>query len=146
MQEQSDRPSATPVRPTEELYEFLENEIGHQLSRKQEIFAWASNLLVAIIGGIVALTSFHKVALTLAHKMVLTGAVLTLGGFSSYWIDIHWGVMIRARKLLSFYYDQIAGKGKDEPWGRDYTSIIAISVLTLMALLAVWVNVPPGAP
>lgn len=78
-----------------------------------------------------------------AHKLALTGAILTLGGFSCFWIEIHWEEAIRARKRLSFYYDQIAKGGTDRPWRRDYTGIAAILALTLSALFAVWVTVSP---
>lgn len=41
----------------EQFYRFLEYELGFQRTRKQEIFSWASSLLVAIIGGVIAFTA-----------------------------------------------------------------------------------------
>ena len=133
--------------PPDGLYRFLESEIAFERSRKQEIFAWASSLLVAMIGGIVVLTSIHCVALATAHKLILTGATLTLGELSCYWIKIHWETMIRARKRLSYYYDYIAEESKDRPWRQDYTSIAAILTLALMAILALFFTpVSPCTP
>jgi hypothetical protein len=131
--------------PPEGLYRFLAGEIAHQLARKQEIFTWASSLLVAIIGGIVLLTSIHQVTLAVAHKLALTGAILTLSGFACFWIEMHWEAALRARNQLSFYYDRVSRTGQDRPWQRDYTCIAAILALASMGLLAVWITIRPSA-
>jgi hypothetical protein len=66
--------------PSERLYNFLAYELQFERARKQEIFSWASSLLIAIIGGMIALTAYHTVILDLAYKRILTGAVVILGG------------------------------------------------------------------
>jgi len=100
--------------PSDRFYKFLEYELDFQRRRKQEIFSWASSLLVAIIGGVIALTEVHGVMLALAHKRVLTFAIVILGGFSCCWIKVHWDEYLRARKKLASYYDRIAAKGKGD--------------------------------
>jgi len=143
MQDSNNKQTADVAAPTGELYRFLENEIAYRRGRKQEIFAWASSLMVAIIGGTVALTYWKQTALALPHKILLTVAIFILCGFSCYWIDIHWSVAIAARKRLSFYYDKIAENNKDAFTDQDWPSIAAILALTLASLAAVWINVRP---
>ncbi len=143
MQDSNEKPAADTASPTGELYRFLENEIAYRRDRKQEIFNWASSLLVAVIGGIIALTYKDGKSFSPVHKILLTGAIVILSGYSCKWIDIHWKVTIAARKQLSFYYDRIAKNNKDAPTDRDWPSIRVILALTLLSLLAVWINVRP---
>jgi len=128
--------------PSGGLYKFLQYELNFQRARKQEIFSWASSLLVAMIGGVVALTAVKQVMLEESHKCVLTAAIVILWLCSSIWIEVHWAEYLRDRKRLSFYYDQIAAKGKDRYWAHDYTSIAAVLLLSLVALISVWWNIP----
>jgi len=135
MQNSNEKPSVDVMSPTGELYKFLENEIAYRRNRKQEIFNWASSLLVAVIGGIVALAYKNANSLSPAHKILLTGAIVVLSGYSYWWINVHWKVAIAARKQLSSYYDRIV----DAPKDRDWPSILALLALTLLSLLAVWI-------
>ena len=131
------------INPTpEEFYKFLENEIGYERARKQEIFAWASSLLVAITGGVIALTAINKVALAPAYKWALTAAILILVLYSGAWVELHWGSYFRARKSLAAYYDKIGRAGRDRNWKHDYTTLLALLALLLVAITAVWANVP----
>jgi hypothetical protein len=128
--------------PSEKFYRFLEYELNFQRTRKQEVFTWASSLLVAIIGGVIALTAVHGTMLALPYKGVLTFAVAILCWSSWRWMELHWAAYLRARKKLSFYYDQIATNGKDSPWKHDYTSIAAVLSLSIVALISVWWPIP----
>jgi branched-subunit amino acid ABC-type transport system permease component len=124
--------------PADGLYKFVEYELNFQRTRKQEIFSWASSLLVAMIGGVIAVTAAQGVMLEPAHRWLLSFAVVILCGFSCYWIKVHWAGYLRARKKLRFYYDQIAAPDKDHYWRYDYTSMAAIVALALVALVSVW--------
>jgi len=55
MKKSAENQSALIAPPKGELSDFLKNEVAFQRRRKQEIFAWATSLLVAIIGGVIAL-------------------------------------------------------------------------------------------
>ena len=63
MKESADNQSALIAPPKGELYDFLKDEVAFPRRRKHEIFAWATSLLVAIIGVVVALTSINGVTL-----------------------------------------------------------------------------------
>lgn len=130
-------------KPSAGFYEFLENEIRFERERKQEVFSWASSLLVAIIGGVVALTTggSHAV-LADRHKWFLSATIVVLCACSWYWIEIHWAAYLRARKKLSFYFDQLAARGEDRYWPHDYTGLLAVLLLSLTALVAVWWTIP----
>ena len=94
------------VNSDEGFYKFLEYELDFQRKRKQEIFSWASSLLVAIIGGVITLTVVHGAMLPLAYKWAVTFAVVILGAYSWFWIQLHWGEYFQVRDKLSFYYNQ----------------------------------------
>jgi hypothetical protein len=129
-------------KPSDGLYKFLENEIKFERARKQEVFSWASSLLVALIGGVITLTTVRRAMLVEEYKWFLSAAISILGGCSCFWIELHWREYLRARKKLSFYYDQIATNGKDSPWKHDYTSIAAVLSLSIVALISVWWPIP----
>jgi len=130
--------SSNGNNPPEGLDEFLKYELNFQRAKKKEIFTWASSLLVAMIGGVVALATVHHVMLAEAHRLVLTAAILILCVFSCLWMALHWVEYCRVRDKLSSYYDQIPASGKDDYWRYDYTSIAAIVALTLVAIFSVW--------
>ena len=131
-------PNNSPFPP--DLYEFLKNEIAFQRARKQEIFSWASSLLVAIIGGVIALTTGRNVHIEWPQKVLLTLVVGILAGFSCTWIDVHWQEYLSAREKLSYYYDQIAEKGPDDPWDYDITGMGAIVALSVVAIITIWIR------
>ncbi len=133
-----DSPHA-PIEP--QLYDFLKNEIGFQRARKQEIFSWASSLLVAIIGGVIVLTTGRNVTIEWPQKVLLMLIVGILAGFSLVWIHVHWQEYLRARKKLSYYYDQIAKEGRDDPWYYDKTGWMAIVALLVVAIITILI--PP---
>ena len=56
----------------------------------------------------------------------MTLAILVLGGFSCFWMHVHWQEYLRARKQLSAYYNEIAENGQDKPWRHDYTGTAAV--------------------
>lgn len=124
-------------KPTPELCRFLENEIQFERTRKQEIFAWASSLLVAIIGGVIALTMINNVYLGGPQRNALQWAIAILGLSSCIWIHVHWEAYRNARKKLVYYYKQIWDDELDHDWTFDYTGIIAILALSAVAIYCV---------
>jgi hypothetical protein len=52
----ADKLSADPIKDPKYIRDTIANEITHRSDRRQQIFSWASSLLVAIIGGVIALT------------------------------------------------------------------------------------------
>ena len=102
-----------------ELYKFFEYEIQFQRARKQEIFAWASSLLVAIIGGVIALTLINNIPLEPYQKKALIAAILILCASSCMWIHVHWVGYLRVRDRLSYYYRRLSPDGSDEYWWYD---------------------------
>jgi cation transport regulator ChaC len=120
--------------------EVLENEIAHRRDRRQQVFSWASSLLVAITGGTIALTMKQDL-LGRYQKQALTLAILVLGLFAMVWIGHHWRVEKRAKETIIPYYD---ARGipyvKGSTYFTDWTMIGAILLLTLAALGAVWLK------
>lgn len=138
----SDLPETGPNSPpTPDLYKFLENEIAFQRARKQEVFAWASSLLVAIIGGVILLTNVNSKRLDCWQKGLLSGVVLILCVVSYKWIEVHWKEYLGARRKLSYYYNQIAPDGRDNPYPHDFTGILAICLLGLAAIGVIWFGI-----
>jgi len=70
--------------------ELLSKEIQYRRERMLQIFSWASSTLIAIIGGIIALSGTSRVfVINKPHKWLLFGAVLILVFWSCLWIDSH---------------------------------------------------------
>ncbi len=138
MPNSGNRQSTNGNEPSDGLYKFLEYELNFQRARKHEVFSWASSLLIAMIGGIVALTAVKRSMLAETQQWVLTAAILILCLFTCLWMGLHWAEYCRVRDKLSFYYNQIAASGEDDYWRHDYTSIVAIVALSLVALFSVW--------
>jgi len=67
--------------------ELLSKEIQFRRERTWSIFSWTSNILVGIIGGVIAVNSSDKgFAMSDTHKFLLCSAVVIIAGFSNAWI------------------------------------------------------------
>ena len=123
------------------LYKFFQNEIKFERTRKQEVFSWASSLLIAMIGGVIALTADERLILTKIPGSILSFSVGILCVYSCYWIDMHWVKYVKARRKLSSYYDKLEDEGSSRVWPHDYTSLAAVLLLSIVAIIAVWCRV-----
>jgi len=112
-------------------------EIAHRRQRRQQIFSWASSLLVAITGGTIALTLKQHESLSLRHEAVLAGAVVVLSAHAIFGIDRHWKTEMTAKAAIRKYDEQLGVPTFTNPPRKDWTALIAISLLAIGAFVAV---------
>ena len=124
--------------------EILQHEIDFRRERRWGIFTWASTLLVAVIGGTVALQQQSGVALGPGQKILLSAAVVILAGYSCIWWESHRRVGSAIRKQL-FELDRSLGL----EWARTPTGLprrvggfYTILLLAIAAVAAIWL--PPS--
>jgi hypothetical protein len=120
----------------------LAEEIKFRRDRRQQIFSWASSLLVAIIGGSTALASAKQFQLTTPQRLGLYAAIAIIGGFSAYWVGYHYN-------QERLFRDEARERGKilglpDSLYAShklDWTNIAAILGLTGAALITVYFDI-----
>jgi uncharacterized membrane protein len=124
---------------TQYLRSVLSEEVKFRRDRRQQIFSWASSLLVAIIGGSTALAwtklTPQQHQLALIQSIGLYIAILFLGLFSAYWINYHY----KKEKLFrdeSKKYDKKLGLpvSLDDARKHDVANILALLGLMVVAL------------
>jgi hypothetical protein len=86
----------------------LNAELNYRLERIWQIFAWASSLLVAIIGGAIALrftknNSGIRIELSEINKYILVGTIIILVVFSIFWIGKNI-VLAKEIKIERFFF------------------------------------------
>jgi hypothetical protein len=73
----------TPAGLNKFVRDLLANEIAYRRERREQIFTWASTVLIAIIGGTIALTSQGH-ALGLWQRVYLSLAIFVLAVWMVY--------------------------------------------------------------
>jgi hypothetical protein len=122
--------------------DVIAEEIKFRRDRRQQIFSWASSLLVAIIGGSTALASAKQFQLTTPQRLGLYAAIAIIGGFSAYWVGYHYN-------QERLFRDEARERGKilglpDSLYAShklDWTNIAAILGLTGAALITVYFDI-----
>jgi hypothetical protein len=118
----------------------LATEIAHRRQRRQPIFSWAGSILVAITGGTIGLTFKEHKSLSPAQKAVLSVAIGVPGAHAIIWIDHHWEAEKRVRRNNG---TQSAARraGSRNAARKDWTTLIALVLLAVAALLAVLIPI-----
>jgi hypothetical protein len=118
----------------------LQQEVDYRRARRSAIFTWASSLLVAITGGVVALQVQGDQPLQPSQKVVLSVASIILGGYAALWWDDHrrQGKFARGKVKaieaeLGIQFDQMPSLRSDLIGG-----LLAILLLTVTALVTIW--------
>lgn len=97
--------------------ETVLNEISYRMDKLWRIFSWTSTVLVAIIGGTVALRTGEN-DLAIRHRIILAAAALVLATYAVIWLSQNLRLEGGARDALqahdlalgiSPYVDSIGG-------------------------------------
>jgi hypothetical protein len=133
------------------FHDLYNGRITHRRDRRQQIFSWASGLLVAITGGTVALTyknqfsntsqspPSHGQSLAPEVQFIIVFAVSLIGLYAFSWINYHWWKETNAEKELQKYESKLGiSEERHHEWSLDWWNSIAIILLTLAAFSAVW--------
>src|SRR5215472_17129683 len=120
-------------RGRELIVDLLCQDIDYRRTTQWNIFSWCSTLLVAIVGGLIALRAPHTLHPGL--KAIITIAVMVLTGFALIWHVHH----ERKEKLAR---DRLSRDVNDSSWkatGRFHGHQVVVAVLCAAALAATWV-------
>ena len=139
--EQSPERATDPKAGPKYVRGVLAKEIAHRRERRQQVFSWGSSLLVAVTGGTIALTFKEQHPLSELQKLVLSVAIGVLGVHSILWIDHHWKAEKNAKSDIKPYNELLGVPAVDKQYSRDWTTIIALALLTAAALSAVWMPI-----
>lgn len=74
------------------VFENLRKEVEYRRDKAWKIFSWASTILLAIIGGLIALATNpdpekHFKLLCYPHKILLVSSVFILAVYSTLWVE-----------------------------------------------------------
>ena len=81
--------------------ETVLNEISYRMDKLWRIFSWTSTVLVAMIGGTIALRTRDTNHLSLVHQIVLAVAAGVLGFYAVVWLRQNLRLERRARDALA---------------------------------------------
>ena len=86
------------------------NEISYRMDKLWRIFSWTSTILVAMIGGTIALRTGEKPHLSLPYQIVLEAAAGVLGLYAVIWLRQNLRLEAFARDAL-VAHDRALGIG-----------------------------------
>ncbi len=123
------------------IRDVLAKEIAYKRERRDQIFSWASSLLVAMTGGTIAVTYTKQQQLPVYQRQILTVAALVLCIDVCFWMYHHRQDEMRARRKIERCNTLLSiPKYEKKKKAVDLGHTIAIILLTLAAICAVWVN------
>jgi hypothetical protein len=121
----------------------LSKEIQYRRDREWQIFSWASSVLIAIIGGSVALRGAGH-GISYEHKVWLAGGVAALTFWACIWFFIHSrqerqrGLEAnRLDKTLSLFSDPLYSGNDSRLWWLVRGDILALIFLGVAAVFAI---------
>jgi hypothetical protein len=129
-------------------FDSIRAEQMYRRDKQWRIFSWAATLLLASIGGIVALAGDGKFQFELCpHRALMVLAVLSISVYAGYWIHENIELEGAAGKALDNYADILGVRGvSPDPKRRPmFGYVMAISLLAFAAVLTI-VLVPGQGP
>lgn len=138
---------AQPPTPDPDELKFrrsiLQDEIKYRRDRRSGIFTWASSILMAVTGGVIAIQLNSGRVLEGSQKIILSGAVLVLALYAGLWWDKQRrrGQVLRKEQVkidlgLQLFVPEYEGSLLNKVGG-----LVAIILLALTALAAIWIPV-----
>jgi hypothetical protein len=121
-------------------YDALCTQLAYRRDRRHTIFAWCSSILVAIIGGIIALVQKSQDVAPYQRNLI-TATIGILAVFTIYWIYYHWineqDIQVQINKMDGVLKIKTAN---DRRYFTDWMQTIAVVGLAGTALIAIWWN------
>ena len=116
------------------IVDLLRQELDYRRSTQWNIFSWCSTLLIAIVGGVIALQKQNTSSLHLGQQVIVSLAVAVLAAYAVVWLTHNADRETRARECIT---QQV----KYQIWApRSYApgDRAAVVVLGIAALGAIW--------
>jgi len=128
------------MEPIEVTDAIVKKEVEYRQKKRWDVFSWSSTILVAIIGGAIALQTKTVGGLEDGQRMAITLAVLVLAWFAYGWLSYH---REREELVVTKYFNEETSKlllgktGEKRPFFGDK---LAVVFLAIAALLATWLS------
>lgn len=130
--------------------EALLKEIYFRMDKLWRLFSWASGLLIAITGGVIVLNTADQLQpLLIAHKMVLSFAVIILATYSVIWLRQNLNLEREARDALdkidqdlgiTGYRERLNANIPRPDKGRRLGYDMTVILLSIAAVLATFID------
>lgn len=123
------------------------DEISFRMDKLWRIFSWTSTVLVAIIGGTIALRT-GQTTLSIGHQGIVAGAALVVGAYAIAWLRQNLRLEGHARDALeahdralgiTSYNDAVGGSLPRPDRGIVVGYKLTVALLTLAAMAAAFV-------
>ena len=121
---------------------IVQHELDYRRARRWSIFTWVNTILLAVTGGVTALEQQTNESLGLAQKVVLSGAVLVLGLYSSAWWKAQRSIGTGLRQRLNDIDAKLDIRLPDGRGGvpDQIGAFYLILLLTIAAIAAIWLS------
>ncbi|MFL5648798.1 MAG: hypothetical protein ACJ776_10440 [Chloroflexota bacterium] len=119
---------------------ILQDEVDYRRSRRSGIFTWASSILIAVTGGVMAIQLNSGRSFSDVQRWILSVAVVVLGGYAALWWEKQrkrGGAIHRQLRTI----DERLGIAASERTGGlldKVGGLVAIILLTMAAIAAIW--------
>jgi hypothetical protein len=126
---------------TKLIIDFVLKELDYRREKQWKIFSWASTLLTAIVGGVVALKTHSPRPFTypILYRGALSLTVLALTLYACGWITHFLLLEIQARDALEEYTKDADIKFVKPNQVPFFNYLYAICLLSIAALLVIWI-------
>ena len=119
--------------------EAFTKEIDYRREKRWRIFSWASSILLAALGGVIALTG-KGFQFTSLRRTVTAVAVISICLYALYWISMNRNEekllrdLLREEECTDFDVEQVKGRPIPFPFGYRM-SLIVTAALTLVVII-----------
>ncbi len=132
---------------TAQIIDSLEKQLDHRLDKLWKIFSWTSSILIAICGGVIALTRKGLVELGVSDRILFSIVVIVLATYGILWIKENLNMEEKIRNQLDkIFTDNIKYSDYAElrPDKAKFGYKIVIWLLGITAIMAIWVDLIPS--
>ena len=132
---------------TAQIIDSLEKQLDHRLDKLWKIFSWTSSILIAICGGVIALTRKGLVELGVSDRILFSIVVIVLATYGILWIKENLNMEEKIRNQLDkIFTDNIKYSDYTElrPDKAKFGYKIVIWLLGITAIMAIWVDLIPS--
>ena len=137
---ESDKATMDPVKRF--ACEVLAANIKYRRDRRWQVFSWASGILIAIIGGVFALSNSTGVDLSVFQRVMLSVATATVTLCAVLWIRRGASRQVEENRLLNQYYSDLGIPPLKHAPAMTIGARFTLGILLLGALATIWFTHP----
>lgn len=122
----------------------VSREFDHRRNQIWRIFAWAANLLIAIIGVVIALTAQESFTFMTIHRWLLTLTIAIITAHATVWIAMQSRFKQNVEEVVELYDEKLSIMHQlpnaKQPFGSDmFGYILTLGLLSIAVTLTIWI-------